>query len=172
MIFLNFRTVEVSWFENFFSSQSSQETKVVYQKTEDEKYDETDDKPEREDEKIMESEFKIDETQSSQSSHTSWWRSWSTLSSQYSGQKRELSNDEEEEDDDDDDEKGWQLFCSSPDKKEKEKEQPMEILTQTTVDKDDNKKDDNKKDDDEEDNDEGKVEFFVRVGENKRFKYY
>ena len=172
MIFLNFRTVEVSWFEKFFSSQSSQETKVVYQKTEDEKYDETDDKPEREDEKIMESEFKIDETQSSQSSHTSWWRSWSTLSSQYSGQKRELSNDEEEEDDDDDDEKGWQSFCSSPDKKEKEKEQPMEILTQTTVDKDDNKKDDNKKDDDEEDNDEGKVEFFVRVGENKRFKYY
>ena len=163
----------MSWFEKIFSSQSSQETKVVYQKTEDEKYDETDDKPEREDEKIMESEFKIDETQSSQSSHTSWWRSWSTLSSQYSGQKRELSNDEEEEDDDDDDdEKGWQSFCSSPDKKEKEKEQPMEILTQTTVDKDDNKKDDNKKDDDEEDNDEGKVEFFVRVGENKRFKYY
>ena len=36
----------------------------------------------------------------------------------------------------------------------------MEILTQTAVDKDDNKKDDNKKDDD----DEGKVKFFVRIG--------
>ena len=48
----------------------------------------------------------------------------------------------------------------------------MEILTQTTIDKDDNKKDDNKKDDDDEDNDEGKVGFFVRVGKNKTFKYY
>ena len=49
----------------------------------------------------------------------------------------------------------------------------MEILTQTTIDKDDNKKDDNKKDDDDdEDNDEGKVGFFVRVGKNERFKYY
>ena len=43
----------------------------------------------------------------------------------------------------------------------------MEILTQTTIDKDDNKKDD-----DDEDNDEGKVGFFVRVGKNKTFKYY
>ena len=43
----------------------------------------------------------------------------------------------------------------------------MEILTQTAVDKDDNKKDE-----DGEDNDEGKVEFFIRVGKNKRFKYY
>ena len=48
----------------------------------------------------------------------------------------------------------------------------MEILTQTAVGKDDHKKDNNKKDDDDEDNDEGKVEFFVRVGNNKRFKYY
>ena len=48
----------------------------------------------------------------------------------------------------------------------------MEILTQTAIDKDNNKKDDNKKDGDDEDNDEGKVEFFVRVGKNKRFKYY
>ena len=48
----------------------------------------------------------------------------------------------------------------------------MEILTQTAVGKDDHKKDNNKKDDDDEDNDEGKVEFFVRVGKNKRFKYY
>ena len=48
----------------------------------------------------------------------------------------------------------------------------MEIVTQTAVDKDNNKKDDNKKDDHDEDNDEGKVDFFVRVGKNKRFKYY
>ena len=48
----------------------------------------------------------------------------------------------------------------------------MEILTQTAVGKDDHKKDNNKKDDDDEDNDEGKVEFFVRVGNNKRFNYY
>ena len=48
----------------------------------------------------------------------------------------------------------------------------MEIVTQTAVDKDNNKKDDNKKDDHDEDNDEGKVDFFVRVGKTKRFKYY
>ena len=45
------------WFKKLFSSQSSQETKVVYQKTEDEKSDQTDDKQEGEDEKITESEF-------------------------------------------------------------------------------------------------------------------
>ena len=94
----------------------------------------TDDKQEGEDEKITESEFKIDETQNSQSSQSSWWSSWSSLSSQYSSQTRELSNDK----DDEDDEKWWQSFCNSPDKKEKE--EPMEILTQTAVDKDDNKK--------------------------------
>ena len=117
---------------------------------------------------MRENEFKIDETQSSQNRKSSWQISWSGLSSRYSSQKRELSNDE----DDEDDEKWWQSFCSSPDKKEKEKEEPMEILTQTAIDKDNNKKDDNKKDGNDEDNDEGKVEFFVRVGKNKRFKYY
>ena len=55
--FLYFRTVEMIWFKKLFSSQSSQETKVVYQKTEDEKSDQTDDKQEGEDEKITESEF-------------------------------------------------------------------------------------------------------------------
>ena len=153
----------MSWFKKVFSLQSSQETKVVCQKTEDEESDETEDKQEGEDEKIRESEFKIDETQSSQNSQSSWWISWSGLSSQYSSQKRELSHDE----DDEDDKKWWQSFCSSPHKKE-----PMEIITQTAVDKDNNKKDDNKKDDHDEDNDEGKVDFFVRVGKNKRFKYY
>ena len=79
--FLYFRTVEMSWFKKVFSSLSSQKTKVVYQKTEDEKSDETGDKQEREDTKITESEFKIDETQSSQSSQSSWWSFWSDLSS-------------------------------------------------------------------------------------------
>ena len=40
----------------------------MHQKTEDENSDETDDKQEGEDEKITEIEFKIDQTQSSQSS--------------------------------------------------------------------------------------------------------
>ena len=106
MIFLYFRTVEVSSFKKVFSSQSSQETKVVYQETEDEKSDKTDDK-----QAATESGFKIDETQSSQSSQSSWWSSWSGLSSQYSSQKKELSDDE----DDEDDEKWWQSFCSSLD---------------------------------------------------------
>ena len=41
----------MSWFKKVFSPQSSKGTKVVYQKTEDEKSDETDDKQEGEDEK-------------------------------------------------------------------------------------------------------------------------
>ena len=56
----------MSWFKNVFSSQISQETKVVYQKTEDKKSDETDNKEEEEDEKITVNEFQIDKTQSSQ----------------------------------------------------------------------------------------------------------
>ena len=56
----------MSWFKNVFSSQISQEAKVVYQKTEDKKSDETDNKEEEEDEKITVNEFKIDKTQSSQ----------------------------------------------------------------------------------------------------------
>ena len=42
--FSYFRTVEMSWFKKVFILQSSQETKVVYQKAEDEKSDKTDDK--------------------------------------------------------------------------------------------------------------------------------
>ena len=56
----------MSWFKNVFSSQISQEAKVVYQKTEDKKSDETDNKEEEEDEKITVNEFQIDKTQSSQ----------------------------------------------------------------------------------------------------------
>ena len=40
--------------------------------------------------------------------------------------------------------------------------QPENIRTQTCVDKDDNVKED----------DEGKVEFFLRVGKHKKFKYF
>ena len=41
-------------------------------------------------------------------------------------------------------------------------------LTQTAVDRDNNKE--NKKEDN--DNDKGKAKFFVRVGKHKRFKYF
>ena len=42
--------------------------------------------------------------------------------------------------------------------------QPTSIPTQPCVDKDDNVKED--------DDDEGKVEFFLRVGKHKKFKYF
>ena len=154
----------MSWFKKVFSSQSSQETNVVYQKVEDEKSNKTDNKQEEEDEKIIENQEENQE-ENSQSSQSSWWSSWGGLSYQFTSQKRELSDDEENE------EKWWESFCSSPDK-DKDKEEPMDLLTQTVVDKGDNKKEDNKKDDDEEEDDEGKVEFFVKIGKNRRFKYY
>ena len=84
----------MSWFKKVFSWQNSQETKVLYQKTEDRKSNQTDDKQEEEGEKITESIFKIDETQSSQSSQSSkssWWSSWSSLSSQLAVKKENLA---------------------------------------------------------------------------------
>ena len=44
--------------------------------------------------------------------------------------------------------------------------QPINIPAQTSVDKDDNEKDDG------DDNDEGKVEFYVKVGKHKKFRYF
>ena len=120
----------------FLARKVLKKQKLCMKKLKIKNWTKTDDKQEGEDEKITESEFKVEETQNSQSSQSSWWSSWSSLSSQYSSQKRELSDGK----DDEDDEKWWQSFCNSLDKKEKEKEEPMEIPTQTAVDKDDNKK--------------------------------
>ena len=44
--------------------------------------------------------------------------------------------------------------------------QPINIPTQTSVDKDDNEKDDG------DDNDEEKAEFSVKFGKHKKFKYF
>ena len=42
--------------------------------------------------------------------------------------------------------------------------QPINIPTQTAVDKDDNENDDS-------DDDEGKIAFYVKVGKRKKYKY-
>ena len=155
--------LKMSWFKKVFSSQSSsQGSSVTYKK--ETKTDQTDMK---QDEKITERKFKMDDErqeteESSQSSQNIWWSSWSVLSTQFSSQKREHSDDENEE--------WWSWFCSTPIKKEeKNNTEPMDIpLTQTAIDRDNNKK--NKKEDN--DNEEGKAKFFVWVGKHKRFKYF
>ena len=86
----------MSWFKKVFSSQSSQETKVVYQKFEDEKSNKTDNKQEEEDEKIIENQEENQE-ENSQSNQSSWWSSWGVLSYQFTSKKRELSDDEKNE---------------------------------------------------------------------------
>ena len=51
--------------------------------------------------------------------------------------------------------------------------QPINIPTQTAVDKGDNENDDSDDDDDDDDDDdEGKIAFYVKVGKRKNFKYF
>ena len=99
--------------KKIFSSQSSQETKVYYEKSTDTTQNED------EDSKIIISSFEVDETQetneatqsdeATQSSQDTWRSSWSSLSQKFTskGEKREreLSDDEEEE-------PWWESFCS------------------------------------------------------------
>ena len=161
----------MSWFKKVFSSQ--EETKVVYEKSISES-ENKEDKKEEEEETVTVSELKIDESQESSgsSSQNSWWSSWSGLSTQFiSSQKRELSDDK-------DDGKWWSSFSSQETKNEllfssqasKDDSsqpvnmQPENIPTQTGIDKDDNVNEDY--------DDEGKVEFFLRVGKHKMFKYF
>ena len=122
-------------------------------------------------------EFKIDESQENSSSSTqSSWFSWSGLSRQFGTQKRELSDDENEEEED---EKSWSSFCSTQETKNEDEtpfssqasnismqtisSRPINIPTQTAVDKDGNENNDD---------DEGKIAFYVKVGKRKKFKYF
>ena len=132
-----------------------------------------------EQEAIAVDEFKIDESQesSSSSSTQSSWFSWSVLSRQFSTQKRELSDNENEEED----EKCWSSFCSTQETKKEDEtlfsshtsnistqtisSQPINIPTQTAVNKDDNESDDG-------DDDEGKIAFYVKVVKRKKFKCF
>ena len=101
-----------------------------------------------------------------------------------SPKKRELSDNKDEES-----KKWWNSFCNQETKTESEfstqsnssSSQPITtqsfglLPTQTCADKDDSwddnesKKDDKKEDDDEDD---GKVEFFVKIGKHKKFKFF
>lgn len=159
---------KISWLKKLYSLQ---ETKVKYEKSksEDKKDDETDNKQE---EKVTESKFKIDESQQTEESsntQSSWWSSWS----RWGSQKRDHSDDENEEG-----EKWCSSFFSMPetekDKTEfssqaskvstqKSSSQAINILTQTSLDKNNDQNDDD---------DEGKTSFYVKVGKHKRLKYY
>ena len=84
----------MSWLKKIFGSQSSQETKVYYEK-------DTQTAKNNDESKITESHF--DETQiednqisneATRSSQESWWSSWSGLSQPFTskGEKRDLSD--------------------------------------------------------------------------------
>ena len=66
----------MSWFKKVFSSQKSNETKVVYEKSKSKRESENqEDNKEGEEETVTVSELKIDECQESSgsSSQNSWW---------------------------------------------------------------------------------------------------
>ena len=101
----------MSWLKKVFGSQSSQETKIYYEKKEEkEKKDENKEKMEN----LQIDDSQIDESQSSQES---WWSSWSGLSQKFSdlpkGKKRnwaEFSSNEKED-------KWWSSFKSKSSQK-------------------------------------------------------
>lgn len=110
---------------------------------------------------------------SSQGSDNSWFSSWSGLSTTFyspESKKKEFSNDDEEEDN------GGGLLVARKETKAKAKaffffqartsSQATNTPTQTCVYKDDNK--DNNQDDD----DDSKVEFFLKVGQHKKIKFF
>ena len=154
----------MSWFKKIFTSQSSQETKVYYQK-------DTQTDQQKEEEKKSETEAKFEELQVDDSqvsdeatklSQKSWWSGWSRLSQPFTSkyEKRDCSSDEEEED------QWWKLFCSESNKKVELWQGESSSSSQTKEDKNKNEED-NKN----EDKDQGKVSFYIKVGKNKRFKY-
>lgn len=167
----------MSWLKKVFSSQSSQETQVVNEKTRE---DNKEGGPQIKNLNIEEEA----EKESSEGSQDSWFSFWSGLSTTFSlSKKRELSNDEEKKES----KKWWSSFCS-----QKKKKSESVFSTQTSsgssqsfslspmqmcVDKDDgwddneSKKDDKKEENDDNDDD-AKVEFFIKVGKHKKFKYF
>ena len=164
----------MSWFKKFFGSQLSQETKVFY-----EKKNENEEKKEEDELKIEELQI---EEENQESSQKSWWSSWSRLSQTFNdspkGQKREFRSDDEEEN------QWWKSFCSQSTKGKASSSQQSsssawkgfsyQSLTQNSADglrngDDDNDK--NNKNSTNKDDDDAKVEFYVKVL-HKKFKYF
>ena len=160
---------KMSWLKKVFSSQSLQETKVAYETSnnEGEKYKKTMIL------KLANWKLKKRIKKSSQGSDNSWFSSWSGLSTTFcspESKKKEFSNDDEEEDN------GGGLLVARKETKAKAKaffffqartsSQATNTPTQTCVYKDDNK--DNNQDDD----DDSKVEFFLKVGQHKKIKFF
>lgn len=97
----------MSWLKKVFSSQSSQETQVVNEKTRE---DNKEGGPQIKNLNIEEEA----EKESSEGSQDSWFSFWSGLSTTFSlSKKRELSNDEEKKES----KKWWSSFCSQKKKK-------------------------------------------------------
>ena len=149
---------KMSWLKKVFSSQSSQETKFVHETSKNESEKDKKDN----DRQIIESKIEEENKESSQGSDSSWFSSWSVLSTTFDwpkSKKRGFGAGDEEED------KWWSSFCSKERNESKsesffstqvssstQSSQATNIPTQTFVDKDGNE------DDDEDDS---KVEFFI-----------
>ena len=150
----------MNWLKKIFSSQSSQDTKVYYEVEKDKK--------EEEKQQLTKSEI---ENLQIDNSHSSWWRPCSGLSQKFSnspkGEKRNwggLSCEEEEEN-------WWSSFKSSQWSTQKSSQESSS--SQKESDKnEDNDKQEGATGGDEDDDDDIKVEFYVKCGKNKKFKYY
>ena len=150
----------MSRLKKIFGSQSSQETKVYYEKdTQTTK---------NEDNKTKITESYLEQLSHTQSTQDSWWSSWSGLSQPFSsqkGKKRDLSNDKQEQ--------WWESFSTESTKKD-ESSQYASSSSQQKVDEPESSSSSQPKEEDTKVNDEkddAKVSFYLKVGKYKKFKY-
>ena len=161
----------MSRLKKIFGSQSSQETKVYYEK--DTQTTKNEDNKTKITESYLEQEQEQEQMNNSQLSHTqstqdSWWSSWSGLSQPFSsqkGKKRDLSNDKQEQ--------WWESFSTESTKKD-ESSQYASSSSQQKVDEPESSSSSQPKEEDTKVNDEkddAKVSFYLKVGKYKKFKY-
>ena len=150
----------MSWLNKRFSSQSSQESKVYYEVKKNKK--------EEEKQQVTKSEIENLQIDNNQSS---WWSSWSGLSQTFSNSRKGGKRNWGESSCDQEEEIWWDSFKSSQKSTQKSSQES------SSSQKESNKNEDNDKQEgatggDEDDGDDIKVEFYVKCGKNKKFKYY
>ena len=161
------------WFKKIFGSQSSsQEPKVYYSCNISTKQNENDNnqkESEKESENIIYSEFEEcdDATQSTQDSSC---YSWSSVSQQIDirGEKRELSDDEEKP--------WWESFKSQSTQKSTQESSQMKLFSSQCSSQASNSQvgasySQGDKSNEEEKYDDEKINFYLKLGKSKKFKF-
>ena len=144
----------MSWLNKRFSSQSSQESKVYYEVKKNKK--------EEEKQQVTKSEIENLQIDNKQSS---WWNSWSGLSQTFSNSRKGGKRNWRESSCDQEEEIWWDSFKSSQKSTQKSSQESSSSQIESN-------KNEGATGGDEDDDDDIKVEFYVKCGKNKKFKYY